>query len=138
MEIKNLNTGTIHANSANIGDTYNVTNVIEGLAFLLSDYQAQIKNINRLIFEFKPITALDLLIDLEKRITETNIPNDNKISSKILFLKALCKRELENFSKEEFKNIIFSCHDIIRNNDKFSPEMAFDEIAKILFIKFRI
>ncbi|WP_146779203.1 PIN domain-containing protein [Flavobacterium psychrolimnae] len=101
MEIKNLNTGTIHANNANIGDTYNVTNVIEGLAFLLSDYQAQIKNINRLILEFKPITALDLLIDLEKRITETNIPNDNKISSKILFLKALCKRELENFSKEE-------------------------------------
>lgn len=41
----------------------------------------------------------------------------------------------KNFSKEEFKNIFFSCHDIIRNNDKFSPEMAFDEIAKILFIK---
>ncbi len=29
------------------------------------------------------------------------------------------------------------CHNIIRNNDKLSPEAAFDEISKILFIKIR-
>lgn len=44
-------------------------------------------------------------------------------------------KQLQNISKEEFKNIFFACHDIIRNIDKFSPEMAFDEISKILFIK---
>lgn len=30
-----------------------------------------------------------------------------------------------------------TCHNIIRNNDKLSPEAAFDEISKILFIKIR-
>ncbi|MEY4904478.1 MAG: hypothetical protein RLZZ292_2293, partial [Bacteroidota bacterium] len=40
-------------------------------------------------------------------------------------------------SKEELKKIFFSCHDAIRNNDKLSPEMAFDEISKVLFIKIR-
>ena len=98
MEFKNINTGSIHAEKVEIGD---VTNVFEGLSFLLSDYQAQIKKINSLILEFKLVTALDLLIDLEKRIKETNIPKNNKIESKILFLKALCKRELEKYSKED-------------------------------------
>lgn len=100
MRTKNSNTGTIHANSVGIGDQY-VTNVFEGLSFLSSDYQAQIKNIYNLILEFKPKTALHLLIDLEKRVKESNITKNNKIESKILFLKALCKRELENFTKEE-------------------------------------
>lgn len=101
MEIKNVNLGTIYAATANIGDNYNVKNVFEGLSFLLSDYQAQIKRINSFISEFKPKTALDLLIDLEKRIKENNIPKNSKIESKILFLKSLCKRELEGFSTEE-------------------------------------
>lgn len=39
------------------------------------------------------------------------------------------------FSREEFTNLLFKCHNIIRNNDKLSPEAAFDEISKILFIK---
>lgn len=29
------------------------------------------------------------------------------------------------------------CHNIIRNNDKLSPEAAFDEISKVIFIKMR-
>ena len=33
--------------------------------------------------------------------------------------------------------MLFKCHNIIRNNDKLSPEAAFDEISKILFIKIR-
>ncbi|NRT16432.1 hypothetical protein HNP99_002799 [Flavobacterium sp. 28A] len=100
METKNSNTGTIHANNVGIGDQY-VTNLFEGLSFLLSDYHAQIKTIYNLILEFKPKTALHLLIDLEKRVKESNIPKNDKIESKILFFKALCKRELENFTKEE-------------------------------------
>ena len=37
----------------------------------------------------------------------------------------------------EFSRLLFKCHNIIRNNDKLSPEAAFDEISKVLFIKIR-
>lgn len=41
------------------------------------------------------------------------------------------------FTRDEFSKLLFNCHNIIRNNDKLSPEAAFDEISKILFIKIR-
>jgi type I restriction enzyme M protein len=41
------------------------------------------------------------------------------------------------FSRDDFSRLLFRCHNIIRNNDKLSPEAAFDEISKILFIKIR-
>ena len=41
------------------------------------------------------------------------------------------------FTREEFSRLLYRCHNIIRNNDKLSPEAAFDEISKILFIKIR-
>ncbi|AQG81209.1 N-6 DNA methylase [Spirosoma montaniterrae] len=41
------------------------------------------------------------------------------------------------FTRDEFSKLLFKCHNIIRNNDKLSPEAAFDEISKILFIKIR-
>ena len=41
------------------------------------------------------------------------------------------------FTREEFTKILQKCHNIIRNNDKLSPEAAFDEISKILFMKIR-
>ena len=41
------------------------------------------------------------------------------------------------FSREAFSKSLFNCHNIIRDNDKLSPEAAFDEISKILFIKIR-
>ena len=43
--------------------------------------------------------------------------------------------KLKVFSREEFQKLLFECHNVIRNNDKLSPEMAFDEISKILFMK---
>ena len=43
----------------------------------------------------------------------------------------------KKFSRVEFSKILFKCHNIIRDNDKLSPEAAFDEISKILFIKIR-
>ncbi len=39
------------------------------------------------------------------------------------------------FTREEFTKLLLKCHNIIRNNDKLSPEAAFDEISKLLFIK---
>ena len=41
------------------------------------------------------------------------------------------------FEKDEFAKLLYQCHNVIRNNDKFSPEHAFDEISKILFMKIR-
>lgn len=43
----------------------------------------------------------------------------------------------KTFTREEFTKTLKSCHNIIRNNDKLSPEAAFDEISKILFMKIR-
>ena len=44
-------------------------------------------------------------------------------------------KEAKAFTHEEFTKILSRCHNIIRNNDKLSPEAAFDEISKILFMK---
>ena len=41
------------------------------------------------------------------------------------------------FTRDEFSRLLYKCHNIIRNNDKLSPEAAFDEISKILFNKIR-
>lgn len=43
--------------------------------------------------------------------------------------------KMRAYSKEIFLKTLSRCHNIIRNIDKFSPEAAFDEISKILFLK---
>lgn len=45
------------------------------------------------------------------------------------------KKQTRVFTREEFTKLLRTCHNIIRNNDKLSPEAAFDEISKILFMK---
>ena len=62
-----------------------------------------------------------------------NIPkadeiNDNEKVNKLL-------TETKAFTRKEFTDLLLACHNVIRNNDKLSPEAAFDEISKILFIK---
>lgn len=47
------------------------------------------------------------------------------------------KNQTKVFTREEFTRVLRACHDIIRNNDKLSPEAAFDEISKLLFMKIR-
>lgn len=42
---------------------------------------------------------------------------------------------MNDFSRHRFSELLQACHDIIRNNDKLSPEASFDEISKILFVK---
>jgi len=73
---------------------------------------------------------------LPKKLEEVvNIPdasiinNDKKVSELLKQTKA--------FTRDEFSKLLFKCHNIIRNNDKLSPEAAFDEISKVLFIKIR-
>jgi type I restriction enzyme M protein len=43
--------------------------------------------------------------------------------------------QTNEFARDEFSKTLTRCHNIIRNNDKLSPEAAFDEISKILFVK---
>lgn len=67
---------------------------------------------------------LDEIADIPK----ADIANDRKKIQEIL-------KQTREFTREEFTRLLMTCHNIIRNNDKLSPEAAFDEISKILFIK---
>ena len=69
---------------------------------------------------------LEEIIDIPK----ADIVNDEKKISDLL-------KQTKAFTRDEFSKLLFKCHNIIRNNDKLSPEAAFDEISKILFIKIR-
>lgn len=44
-------------------------------------------------------------------------------------------RKLKIFKENEFADLLHECHNIIRNREKLDPAAAFDEIAKILFVK---
>lgn len=64
-----------------------------------------------------------------------DIPDASKANSQKEIDRLLSQTKA--FSRDEFSRLLFKCHNIIRNNDKLSPEAAFDEISKILFIKIR-
>jgi type I restriction enzyme M protein len=63
-------------------------------------------------------------------IPDAKIINDDKKINELL-------KQTKAFTRDEFSKLLFKCHNIIRNNDKLSPEAAFDEISKVLFIKIR-
>ena len=44
-------------------------------------------------------------------------------------------RHLKVFKENEFADLLHQCHNIIRNREKLDPAAAFDEIAKVLFMK---
>ena len=62
-----------------------------------------------------------------------DIPNKEEAQNIQEIEKLLNKNN--TFQRENFTKTLDKCHSIIRNNDKLSPEAAFDEISKILFIK---
>lgn len=62
-----------------------------------------------------------------------DIPNAKDILDNSKIDEFLSKTK--EFTWDEFSKVLQKCHNIIRNNDKLSPESAFDEISKILFIK---
>lgn len=70
--------------------------------------------------------SLDEIIDIPNA---ADINNEKVIKDLLTQTKA--------FTRDEFSKLLFKCHNIIRNNDKLSPEAAFDEISKILFVKIR-
>jgi hypothetical protein len=129
MEINNANFGIIESGGGSIqlGNNY-VTNVIDGLNYLLSDFKGQLKSIEQLINSFKPKTALELLNNLEKRVVEIEIQDKNKILSKISFLKGVCKRELNEYKKED------SAEDFIKASNLNPNENSFRERACVEYL----
>lgn len=73
-----------------------------------------------------PVGFLDEINDIPNA---KDIDNEKKIAEIL--------SQTKSFTRDEFQNLLFQCHNVIRNNDKLSPEMAFDEISKILFMKIR-
>ncbi len=67
---------------------------------------------------------IDEIVDIPKA---EDVNNETKINE--------IPAQTKTFTKDAFQKLLFSCHDVIRNNDKLSPEMAFDEISKVLFMK---
>lgn len=73
---------------------------------------------------------------IPKRLEEiVDIPKAEELTNEKKIKELLS--QTKTFSRDEFSKLLFKCHNIIRNNDKLSPEAAFDEISKILFIKIR-
>jgi len=73
---------------------------------------------------------------MPKRLEEIlDIPNSDTVDNDKEIKKLL--KQTKAFTRDEFSRLLFKCHNIIRNNDKLSPEAAFDEISKVLFMKIR-
>ena len=74
-------------------------------------------------------------VDLQKRAPNysevKDIPHANASDKDIKELLS----HLKPFEGKEFADLLHQCHNIIRNNEHLDPAAAFDEIAKILFIK---
>ena len=69
---------------------------------------------------------LEEIVDIPKAEELTNAKKIKELLS-----------QTKAFTRDEFSKLLLKCHNIIRNNDKLSPEAAFDEISKVLFIKIR-
>ena len=60
-----------------------------------------------------------------------NIPHANASDREVDDL----LKQLKVFKENEFADLLHQCHNVIRNREKRDPVTAFDEIAKILFVK---
>lgn len=60
-----------------------------------------------------------------------NIPHADATDKEIEELIA----KLKTFKEDEFADLLHQCHNVIRNREHLDPAAAFDEIAKVLFIK---
>lgn len=60
-----------------------------------------------------------------------NIPHANATDDEI---NKLISR-LKVFKENEFADLLHQCHNVIRNREHLDPAAAFDEIAKVLFVK---
>jgi type I restriction enzyme M protein len=74
-------------------------------------------------------------VDLERRAPNfheiSNIPHADDTDRQIKELLS----KLKVFKENEFADLLHKCHNVIRNREHLDPAAAFDEIAKILFLK---
>lgn len=74
-------------------------------------------------------------VNLEKRMPNFDeieaIPHADATDKEV---EAIISR-LKVFKEDEFADLLHQCHNVIRNREKLDPAAAFDEIAKILFVK---
>ncbi len=80
------------------------------------------------VFHIPEFSSETPQLDYLKDIPKASIIKSNSQIKKFI-------NETKKFTRDEFSKLLFKCHNIIRNNDKLSPEAAFDEISKILFMK---
>jgi type I restriction enzyme M protein len=113
-------------------------NIVEGDYFQGSHYARYVKAPFFVTTNLKQTKIFKVNIDgypkdLDDEILDIPSYEDLKNEKKIRDLLTQTKA----FTRDEFSNLLFRCHNIIRNNDKLSPEAAFDETSKILFMKIR-
>ncbi len=60
-----------------------------------------------------------------------NIPHGDATDKEIQVL----VDRLKTFKEDEFADLLAKCHNVIRNREHLDPAAAFDEIAKVLFVK---
>lgn len=74
-------------------------------------------------------------VDLDRRMPNfdeiEDVPHANANDREV---EALIGR-LKVFKEDEFAKLLHECHNVIRNREKLDPAAAFDEIAKVLFVK---
>jgi len=90
---------------------------------ITNDNELQVYKID----ESKSPATIDSFFPINDIPKASEILDDNQLEK---FLK-----KTKEFKGDEFAKLLQRCHNIIRNNDKLSPEAAFDEISKVLFIK---
>lgn len=116
VECKSNNV-TIYAEDYGQGDNYAR---LTGARFFVT-HNAQETKYWRVLHEKMPKTIEEI----------ANIPHANATDKEI---EALIS-ELKTFKEDEFADLLHQCHNVIRNREKLDPAAAFDEIAKILFVK---
>jgi len=108
-------------------------NIVEGDYFQGSHYARYVKAPFFVTTNLKQTKVFKVNIDgypkdLDEEILDIPGNGDLKNEKKIKDLLTQTKA----FTREEFSNLLFRCHNIIRNNDKLSPEAAFDGSRNVI------
>jgi len=94
------------------------------LAILTNGFKTEVYDAFEAVSLGRDIPSLSEIHKIEKEIPWTDEMRERAESTLVIF---------ENVPK--FSDVLSECHDIVWNRDHLSPEMAFDEVSKLLFLK---
>jgi type I restriction enzyme M protein len=94
------------------------------LAILTNGFKTEVYDAFEAVSLGRDIPSLSEIQKIEKEISWTDDMMERAESTLVIF---------ENVPK--FSDVLSECHDIVWNRDHLSPEMAFDEVSKLLFLK---